>query len=159
MREIANVNNNKRLLLSLTNMKRITFFLCLFTMLLQAISMDSLAQTTPDALAYYPGDFDALNVFLRKEIVYPKNELKKGISGTVYVQFIVDSLGNTVNHQIHRGASPGLDEEALRVAKLIKGFVPAKSGGKPISSDFILPIKFVAQGETTDQKKSKKSKK
>lgn len=120
---------------------------------------ENAAQTSPDALAFYPGDFDALNVFIARELKYPKDELKKGVSGTVYIQFTVDSLGHTANHKVQRGASPGLDAEALRVAKLIKGFVPAKAGGNPVSSEFVLPIKFVTEAVSAPKEKSKKQNK
>jgi TonB family protein len=153
----AIVNKDCPQLLSLTNMKKITTSLLLMLSIILVLTTESNGQTSPDALAFYPGDFDALYTFLRKEIVYPKEELKKGISGTVYVQFTIDSLGHTSNHKIHRGTSPGLDEEALRVAKKIDGFVPAKSQGKPVSSDFILPIKFEADAAPKTKSKAKKS--
>lgn len=159
MAESANVNNNKRLLLSLTDMKKITPALMLLWALFLITSLATVAQTSPDALAFYPGDFDALNAFIKNELKYPKEELKKGVSGTVYVQFTIDSLGRTTQHKIQRGAAPGLDAEALRVAKLINGFVPAKAGGKPVASEFILPIKFVAEAETSTKGKAKKQKK
>ncbi|MFN5620433.1 MAG: energy transducer TonB [Flavobacteriales bacterium] len=138
-------------------MKKIIASLLLTLSFMMVLAIKNFAQTSPDALAFYPGDFDALYTMLQKEIVYPKDELKKGVSGTVYVQFTIDSLGHTTDHKIHRGASPGLDAEALRVAKKIDGFVPAKTGGKPVSSEFILPIKFVPQGEAKPKGKSKKS--
>ena len=140
-------------------MKRITHALMLLLALLFVSPSQGAAQTSPDALAFYPGDFDALNTFISKELVYPKDELKKGVSGTVYIQFTVDSLGHTINHKVQRSASPGLDAEALRVAKLINGFVPAKAGGKPVASEFVLPIKFAAETESATKGKSKKQKK
>jgi len=157
--ETANVNNNKHLLLSLIDMKRITQALLLFAALLFVSPVESAAQTSIEALAYYPGDFDALNAFIKKELVYPKEALKKGVSGTVYIQFTVDSLGHTSDHKVQRGATPEFDAEALRVAKLINGFVPAKAAGKPVASEFVLPIKFAPETVSTSKGKSKKTKK
>jgi TonB family protein len=139
-------------------MKSISSRLLLLNAFLIVFNLEGIGQINFEALAYYPGDYDALNAFLRKELVYPKHELKKGITGTVLVQFTIDSLGHTANHKIYLSASsPGLDEEAMRVARLIDGFVPAKAEGKPVSSEFVLPIKFEIPVESVSKGKSKKS--
>lgn len=158
MRGKPNAGENTQLCLSLTDMKRISTRILLLNAFLFVFNLQGIGQVNLEALAYYPGDYDALNAFLRKELVYPKYELKKGITGTVQVKFTIDSLGHTANHTIFRSASSmGLDEEALRVARLIDGFVPAKAEGKPVSSEFVLPIKFEIPVEPVSKGKSKKS--
>lgn len=117
------------------------------------------SQETPDQLSYYPGDYDAIYRFVAEHLTYPKVERRKGISGTVFIQFTVDSLGNTKNHTVYRGVSEGLDAEALRVSQMLKGFVPAKKANKPMESEFVLPIKFELKADASDNGKGKKKSK
>jgi len=58
-----------------------------------------------------------MNEYLSKNIKYPKKEQKKGITGTVYINFIVEKDGTVSNAKVLRGVDggPGLEEEALRV--------------------------------------------
>lgn len=69
---------------------------------------------------------------------------------TVYVRFLVDTLGNTHNHVILHHVNDLLDEEALRVCRLIKFDNPAKQQGKPVCIYYTVPVKF---SPTCSQKK------
>lgn len=60
----------------------------------------------------------------------------------VVVQFLVDTLGYTFNHKIIRGVNPELDNEALRVSKLLKFMKPAIQRGKPINFTYTLVFDF-----------------
>ena len=60
----------------------------------------------------------------------------------VYVTFKVDTVGNTHDHKIVRGSSPSLDEEALRVCRLITFTQPAMQGDKPVSVWYQVPVPF-----------------
>lgn len=60
----------------------------------------------------------------------------------VRVKFIIDTVGNTSHHEIVSGESPSLNEEALRVCRLIKFTKPAMQGDKPVSVSFYVPVKF-----------------
>jgi len=159
MGQFAEVNNNIHLLLSLMTMKlllRITLLaLVLFTT--QASTAQPGVQIM-DALCYYPGDFDALYRIISERIVYPKSAKKKGIEGTVFVKFLVDHTGHTSNHTIYTSVSPGLDAEAMRIVRTIDGFVPARVGGLPVSSEFVLQVKFQLPKETAAPDKKKKTK-
>lgn len=61
---------------------------------------------------------------------------------TVYVRFLVDTLGATHQHKVMKGVNPQLDEEALRVCRLIKFDHPAMQGGKPAETFYTVPIRF-----------------
>lgn len=60
----------------------------------------------------------------------------------VYVRFLVDTLGNTHNHEILLHVDDLLDEEALRVCRLIKFDNPAKQHGKPVCIYYTIPVDF-----------------
>ena len=55
------------------------------------------------------------------------------ITGTVYVQYVVNQTGNIENVQIARSVDPALDEEAIKVFKTLPmKFKPGKIQGKPV---------------------------
>ena len=94
--------------------------------------------------ARYPGGFGELKKFIQANLVYPDDAKNKGIAGTVYVNFIVDSKGAVTQATIAEGIYYQLDEEALRLISKLPDWDPAKRDGKPVSSSFILPIVFGA---------------
>jgi periplasmic protein TonB len=80
--------------------------------------------------------------FLRTNICYPDSARVKGIDGTIYVGFTVEIDGTLTNIRIKRGKNE-LNEESLRVVRLMSGKWKAGiQNGKPISTNFTLPIKF-----------------
>lgn len=89
---------------------------------------------------------EELMKFITDNLQYPETALKDSLEGRVITQFWIDTLGNTYNHKIVRGVREDLDNEALRVVKLLKYDVPAMQRGKPIASAFTLPIIFNMNG-------------
>ncbi|MDD3630767.1 MAG: TonB family protein [Bacteroidales bacterium] len=57
----------------------------------------------PEEPAQYPGGDEALLKFLRKNIKYPKQAIKDQISGTVYVQFVVEKDGSITDVKVVNG--------------------------------------------------------
>ena len=83
-----------------------------------------------------------INKFIDENLRYPESAKKDKIEGKIFVSFWIDTLGYTSEHKITKGIRPDLDEEALRVARLIKFDRPAMNGGKPIKVIFTLPFDF-----------------
>jgi protein TonB len=94
----------------------------------------------------FPGGEDALAKYLSKNIRYPRVAQENGISGTVFVQFVVDSEG-TIKDVKTVGAAKGggLEEEAVRVVKTMPKWKPGKQNGRQVSVQFNLPIRFTLQ--------------
>ena len=90
----------------------------------------------------FPGGRDSLNKFLIKNIKYPVQAKEDNIQGTVYVSFVVSSLGEINNIKILRGIGFGCDEEAIRVVKKMPIWKPGKQNGKEVSVIFNLPVNF-----------------
>lgn len=84
-----------------------------------------------------------LNSFITDNIHYPFSAIKDSIEGTAYVEFYIDTVGGTFNHRVLRGIRGDLDEEALRVARLLRFDAPAKQQGKPIIIQYFVPVRFV----------------
>jgi len=95
--------------------------------------------------AQFPGGDEALLKFIRKKIKYPKQAIKNKISGTVYVQFIVEKDGSISDVTVIRGIGGGCDEEAVRVITKMPNWIPAKQKGIPVRSFYVIPITFERQ--------------
>jgi TonB family protein len=102
----------------------------------------------------YPGGQDGYRKFLIENIRYPEDALKKGVTGTVYVTFVVEKDGAVTNVKILRGIGSGCDEEAARVVKMMPNWNPGENKGKPVAVQYNLPIKF-----NLDSKKKEEPKK
>lgn len=91
----------------------------------------------------FMGGEDALTRFLRKNIRYPHMAQENGIEGKVFVQFVVNKDGSISDVQTvgaHRGG--GLEEEAMRVVKLMPAWKPGRQSGRYVSVRYNLPIGF-----------------
>jgi TonB family protein len=95
----------------------------------------------PDVMPKYAGE-GGLGKFLQENIRYPQNAKEKNITGTVYINFIINEEGDVVNAHVLKGTDKELDAEALRVINLMPAWTPAKSAGKPVSVSYNIPIHF-----------------
>ena len=98
-----------------------------------------------EQLPQYPGGDAALYKFITQNIRYPSGAAAAGIEGRVFVSFVCDKNGEVSNVKVEKGIGGGLDEEAVRVVKMLKGFSPAKQAGRPVNYRYILPVKFKLQ--------------
>ena len=76
------------------------------------------------------------------ETKYPKKARKKGLTGKVFVEFVVDTDGSVINVAILRGVHPLLDDEAIRVVKSFPIFISGPQRGKPFKVRYRLPMNF-----------------
>jgi TonB family protein len=72
----------------------------------------------------YPGGPKAMQEFLRQNLRYPEDAFKKGVEGTVSIRYEIDYKGNVTNVEVLTSVGHGCDEEAVRLAKLLKFDVP-----------------------------------
>ncbi len=80
--------------------------------------------------------------FLAKNIRYPPLMKEKGIQGTVYVSFIVETDGSISDIDIIESPDEMLSEEVLRLLKQMPTWKPAIYRGIPIKFELVLPIRF-----------------
>jgi len=90
----------------------------------------------------YPGGDEARVKFMVENVKYPDEARKNGISGTVFVSFIVEKDGSISDVKLLRGVDKLLDNEALRVVKLMPAWQPGVQRGKPVRVQFNMPIQF-----------------
>jgi TonB family protein len=92
--------------------------------------------------AEYKGGMSALLMKLQQNVRYPQSARSSGVSGRVFVKFVVDEEGKSTRHEVLKGVSAALDAEALRVSKMLNRWNPAKHAGKKVKSVFVLPVAF-----------------
>ncbi|MDD2890910.1 MAG: energy transducer TonB [bacterium] len=72
---------------------------------------------------------------------YPELARKNEIQGTVYVRYVIDTLGNVVDAKVIKSVHPLLDSAALKCVRQYK-FAPAESNRKKVKTSMEQPIKF-----------------
>ena len=99
---------------------------------------------TAEEMPAFPGGDAALVKFLSGKVQYPAAALDRGLSGKVHVTFTVDPEGHLHAPRVVRGLGHGLDEEALRLVRLMPWWTPGKVHGQPVWVSVTMPIVFRA---------------
>lgn len=108
----------------------------------EEVAEEDVVFTIVEQFPEFPGGTDKLNHYLSENIHYPAQATENSISGTVYVQFVVDKKGQISDAKVLRGIGYGCDEEALRVIKAMPRWKPGMQRGKPVKVVFNMPVKF-----------------
>ncbi|MBK9290180.1 MAG: energy transducer TonB [Bacteroidetes bacterium] len=96
--------------------------------------------------------------FLQEHMVYPHEALQHGIEGNVLVEYEVDDNGIVFDARVIKGLGYGLDEEALRLIRLLR-FEKVKNRGMRLRSKgktnipFRLPASMVYSVVPSDKNK------
>lgn len=101
--------------------------------------------TIVEDMPTFPGGVQELLKYLGRTMRYPRTAQNAGISGVVYVTFVVDENGNVTNPRVSRGIGGGCDEEAIRVVKAMPQWEPGRQRGQPVRVQYNLPIRFIAK--------------
>jgi len=98
----------------------------------------TLAETMPQ----FPGGQSELIRFIYKNIEYPLAALKQGIEGRVWCSFIVEADGSISNINLEEGVFIFLDDEAIRVLKIMPNWIPGQTKGENVRVKVYIPIVF-----------------
>ena len=94
----------------------------------------------------YLGGDDTFTSDIVVNLRYPIAAIQSGVSGNVYVSFVVDKNGQTSNYEVKHPLGFGLDQEAIRVLKLQTcNWLPGIQNGQSVDIEVICPIKFRLQ--------------
>ncbi len=88
------------------------------------------------------GGMTAFYKFLGDHIQYPETARRVGISGRVFVEFVVDKTGHITMARVVKGIGGGCDEEAVRVVKLAPPWKPGMQRGRPVRVKMTVPVYF-----------------
>jgi len=95
----------------------------------------------------FPGGIEKMYDFITSKIKYPQTEKEIGISGTVYIGFVVDKSGKIKDVTIEKGIPGGtnLGKEAQRVIGIMPDWNPGIYKGQTVSVRYHMPVRFVLQ--------------
>lgn len=106
-------------------------------------NLDDIDNEMVEKNAQFPGGDEACLKWISENVHYPAICMEQGVQGRVIVEFIVDTDGSITEIEVLKSPDPALSEEAKRVVKLMPKWEPAKFGGEPIRSRYMLPIMFM----------------
>ena len=128
------------------------FFLVLLACLPVLVAAQNKPSAEPDSTAgfvikaevppVFRGGQATLQRFINNRMVYPEKARRENIQGDVLIAFRIDERGECSNFRVLKGIGGGCDEEALRVAKEMPRWIPAKTRGKSVPVDMQMPISF-----------------
>lgn len=103
--------------------------------------------TKVEQMPAFPGGEKELAKFLSQNLKYPVSAQKAKISGRVILGFIITKTGEIKDIKVVRGIDQALNDEAIRVAKLMPKWVPGKQNGTEVDTDYRLPVVFRLSGD------------
>jgi len=109
----------------------------------QIVEVETLPFAIVEEQPLFPGGEEALLAWITKNTHYPDEALEAGVSGKVYVGFVISQKGKVTDVKLLRGVSPVLDDEAVRVVKLIPDWTPGRQSGRPVRVSFQVPVSFI----------------
>jgi protein TonB len=98
--------------------------------------------TVAEQMPAFPGGNDSLNVWFRRNLRYPSSAREAGITGRVYVGFVVSETGKVKDARIERSLQRDCDREALRLVRIMPSWIPGKQGGKAVAVRYVVPVDF-----------------
>lgn len=106
------------------------------------INDDDLLFVQVDEDPEFPGGEEAMRKFIEDNLQYPRLAAENGISGKVYVTFVIDTDGTVLKPRLLRDIGGGCGTEAIRIIKLMPKWKPGKQNGKPVRVQYNLPVVF-----------------
>lgn len=91
---------------------------------------------------FYEGGLTALRKVIAENTTYPDAAMEHEISAKVIVWFTITPDGSITNVHVREKKGYGLDEEAIRVVRLLEKYIPAHYQGKPVAVMMKMPIIF-----------------
>lgn len=89
------------------------------------------------------GDVQKFSNWVKERVKYPDIASANGISGKVFIGFVVEKDGSVSNIQILRSVDRLLDEEAVRVVESSPLWKPGLQRGVPVRVRFSITVNFV----------------
>ena len=93
----------------------------------------------------FPGGEKALQEWLARNITYPQIAIDQGITGRVYLRFVVKPDGSIGDVEVQKGLHPSCDREAVAGIKRMPRWSPGKQNGNPVHVWFQVPVNFQIQ--------------
>ena len=93
----------------------------------------------------FPGGAQALYTFLKENMKYPVLAQQMKLVGVVKVSFTVEEDGSISNIIVVEPVHKLLNDEAVRVVKMMPKWIPGNRNGTPVKVRYTMPINFRLQ--------------
>ena len=107
-----------------------------------------------EVMPEFPGGMNKMAEFLSENIKYPEKAKDNGVSGRVFISFVIEKDGSVSNIEVMKGIGGGCDDEAVRVVKAMPKWKPGLMKGKPVRVHYVLPVNFQLEESAKTAKKS-----
>jgi protein TonB len=88
----------------------------------------------------FPGGAGAMISFIKRNYVVPPIDRRKGVTGTIYLNLLIDKEGKISEVKILKGLTSRMDNEAIRVVQKMPDWDPAYRNGIAVPVNMMLPI-------------------
>ena len=95
-----------------------------------------------EELPEFPGGASEFMKWLTKNLRYPAQAQQRKLQGKVVAQLIVNKDGSISNIELVKRVDPSLDNEALRVLRLMPRWKAGQQNEKPCRTQVCIPIVF-----------------
>jgi protein TonB len=94
---------------------------------------------------YHNGGLDNFRKHIQEIVEYPPTAVEMGLSGKVFVKFVVDKKGYVTGIEIQRGIHPLLDNAVIAAIKKSDRWQPGMQGKFPVNVAMSMPVVFRLQ--------------
>jgi|GEM_PF-1120815 len=99
--------------------------------------------TVVEVMPEYPNGKEEIFKFINDNIKYPQEAFDKKWEGKAFINFIVNENGNIVEPKVEKSSGyEVLDDEAIRVIKLMPKWKPGMQNNKNVQVQLLLPFNF-----------------
>jgi periplasmic protein TonB len=122
--------------------------LCLLIVIFISTGLFSQKDTTTtvyeitEVMPEFPGGQAKLYEFLNQNLILPKLNTDSQIQGKIYVKFVIKKDGSIDDIQVIKGSHEKLNEEVIRVIKLMPKWTPGLQNGQAVDVYFTLPVQI-----------------
>lgn len=92
--------------------------------------------------SFQGGGLQDFRAWVMTQVRFPQEMLDKGVYGRVMAAFVVDTEGSVSNINIVQTPDKAFSDEVIRVLNKSPKWKAGKSGGKPVSVKYAVPIDF-----------------
>ena len=98
--------------------------------------------SVPDVMPEFPGGTQNLLEYLSRELRFPRAAEKRGVTGEVVVQFVIDAAGNVGDVKVVKPLDPDCDAEVVRVVQTLPMWTPGTRDGRAVPVRFAFAVEF-----------------
>lgn len=90
----------------------------------------------------YPKGMKEMIEYIQTHIQYPPTAVYKKIQGKVWIESVIDRDGKVVQPKVAYSVHPLLDQEALRIIRMMPAWKSGKLNGETVKVKYVFPVIF-----------------